>query len=253
MHVCVCVFFVYKAGLQEHCETVSQQFWDHARAHGFFFFFLLPMTWPSQQFADAFLSLLGKNTVFRWKSPLLLSPPLICSPDHSVCLLCFCPRPLHLCLLKACRYCISGLYMWTAVSQTTCCHILTPPPPPPSLRGAPEVMSGQRSWQSLYVFLESRFPLFSDFITPTLRSLSYTISHCCDVAISSMEAHLSWVHSTADIMGSLCVYLLILAPKGLWLLKKKTLIRPWLDFLILSHVFLPDIDFLIRSKLHHVT
>lgn len=144
--------------------------------------------------------------------------------------------------------------MQTATSQTTCCHISPPLPSSRlSLKGVVVFASGQPSWQCLYVFLESRFPVFSDFITLPRKSLSYTIIHCCDVAISSMEAHLSLVHSTADIMGSLCVYLLILAPKGLWLLEKHahsllTGSSPLYSCFLTGHWFF----FLIGPKLHHV-
>lgn len=155
----------------------------------------------SQQLADVFPALHNSSPVFPETPSFFCLHSIFVEP---VCLLSSCRLPrVNLCLLKAA--CITSLAE-RVMSRAWIC---------PHFDHLFEV-SSQRSWQYSRCFFppESKFPLLSDFISPSLENIFFTDSSLlwyCDLAISSLEADLSWVNCTADIMGSLCVYLIIQA------------------------------------------
>lgn len=154
----------------------------------------------SQQFADVFLSSHNTSPVFP-ELPLffLFAFPYLYKLKISLIRL---QPPLctRRCLLKpeCVKSAAEGVMSWTRVCphfdhllEVKCCE-----------------------WEQLCYFPPlSKFLLFSDFIQHSEKYFLCTVSPLfwySDLPISFLEAHLSWVNGTTDIMGSLCVNLVLL-------------------------------------------
>lgn len=157
--------------------------------------FLFLMTWPSQQFADVFPHYTIEIQSFP-ETPSCYLPQLFHifrvfgSDFTSVFVCCARQRPPGLCLLEPAGVALVASNSRGSRPGPEFVHIW----PPSRTEECKDlwVASALGSWSC--VFLESKFPLFSHFISHTLKNLFYTISlpfQCFDVAISSLEAHLS--------------------------------------------------------------
>lgn len=174
------------------------------------------MTWPSQQFTDVFTHYTIENLALSLKPPLVLCS---CTSIYAQSLNQAPPVYLFAVLVQAhpptsvftiaCGCCVSCQKKQRVTSRARIrphfdhVHEQTSAK---SCERASTLGSGRVFFFSGVNF---RFSPISSAALSKDFFLFYAISpffQCCDLAISSLEAHLSFVNGTADIMGSLCVY-----------------------------------------------
>lgn len=211
--------------------------------------FLFQMTWPSQQFADVF-PCYTIEIQFSLKLPLVLC---FCTPIFAQPLNHASPVYFFAVLVRGPPVCVYySLRVLRQLPEKVEGHV-------PDLNlSTCWLCSGTEECTEMWVgntlgtgcvffFTKVNFR-FSQIAAATLFLHRQPPYQCCDFEISFLEAHLSWVNGTADIMGSLCEYAPLNPSEGLRLLEK-THIHSWLDALKFLGVPFTGVCFLKEVKI----